>query len=84
MRMVCVEWVDSNSWGGWHGKQEMKDDASNLKCCTVGMLISETAELVNIVQSSSAMGSFDSRMTIPRVAIKRMRRLAVVKESLTT
>lgn len=79
LKVISVDWIDSSSNGGW---MPMKDRAYplNLKCSTIGYLIHEDRESVRVSSSiafdnDEAADSFNAAITIPRVAITRIRRL---------
>jgi len=70
--IVMIEWVDSNSCGGWHSKEDVPELAI---VCSVGIVVKSTANAVTITQSVS--DSFHNTITIPKCAIQRQRRLRI-------
>lgn len=79
MKICMVEWVDSSSRHGWHDRDELLKDTSLMMSITVGILTRETNDLVALAFSvgDHGKGDFQCEMTIPKVVIKRMRRLKV-------
>lgn len=69
---VFIEWVDSHSTSGWELTHEPKD----LACISVGLLVQEYPDRIVIAQShAAANGEYCDFMEIPRVAVKKLRRL---------
>ena len=75
MHLAIVEWVDSNVITGWHHKDS---DASISNCVTVGILRRENAKEVEMVLNFSQWSKAEV-IAIPKVSIKRIRRLKVEK-----
>lgn len=71
LKPVVVEWIDSNSTGGWMSSYE----AADLRCQTAGFLMKRDKKSVVICQNISAGGQRGEFMEIPAVAIRRVRRL---------
>jgi hypothetical protein len=69
-----VEWEDAFSDGGW---RSFEDDLPAAQCVTVGFLLFDTPDKVIIVQSKSSSGNYADRIAIPKVCIKRIRKLKV-------
>lgn len=69
-RPVWVEWVDSKQAHGWWKPEETKPD--KLECITLGFLVGEDEETVQVADSISALGNFGCVMTIPKVAITKI------------
>lgn len=74
-RLVLIEWVDSyRAPMEW---DEIDQQPVVLKCQSAGWLMRENKECVTIVPHRSDFGHGCGEMTIPRVAIKRIRDLSV-------
>ncbi len=85
-RPVLVEWVDSSSihtdvWGSVNDAVARGTAATRRRCVSVGFLVYEDRECLVLVPHLQGLpidaddsGSGD--MTIPRSAVKRMRRLS--------
>jgi hypothetical protein len=77
MKLIIVEWVDSNGDSRWHNKH----DAACSKishCWSVGALLSQDEEQIVIAPSGDpAIGNVLYELAIPRVAVKRIRELRV-------
>jgi len=79
--LVYVDWVDSGTSHGWrnYDPREAREDGA-LFCRTVGYLVSKNANSVRIAASialndESKADSHCCAITIPRFAIRRMKRL---------
>ena len=71
---VVLEWMDAC---GKHGWTDVKDAASITRIVSVGLLVKETKKAITISTSySPQFGQVDSPMTIPRTAIKKMKKLS--------
>jgi len=76
MKLVLVEWVDSAFAQGWMDKSVAKTHkASN--CTSIGILVHQDNDKITIVQSISDKDSVGDGITIPRVSIKRIRKLRI-------
>lgn len=76
--LVLVEWVDSTSNGAWQHRREAVRKAGCSRCCTVGMVLSASADSLTLLQSVSlGTDEVDATFSIPRAAITRIRRLEV-------
>lgn len=64
-RPIYVEWIDSSTRHGW---QEPKTDW-DLRCWTLGFLVSESDESVTVSSTVEAGGNVCDQITIPRAAI---------------
>ena len=82
MKIVEIEWVDSNHAPGWTEIEEtvLFINSLSLKAKTVGYLFAEDDEQVSVVQSvawkykeDGAPSSVDGVMTIPKAAIIKRR-----------
>ena len=79
MKIIEIEWVDSNHNAGWKdvgSAIEYANTKLSLTCKTAGYLMSETKDRVNVVQSlawhydeDESADSVDGILTIPKVAI---------------
>lgn len=71
MKIVLIEWLDSNISQGWHGSSEQ--DYGPLKCQTVGFLVGEGEDYVALSGSTSESDASDACdvMTIPKIAITK-------------
>lgn len=72
---VEVEWVDSSHHSGWRQHDEiMRNRRKSMRCLSVGLQIAKDKH--GITLASSAHGSeLAGTMSIPKGAIKRVRRL---------
>lgn len=68
---VAVEWVDSNSTGGWDNDHKPTD----MSCISVGILIQMLPDRIILAQSREADGWHGDFIEIPRVAVKKLRKL---------
>ena len=76
MELVLVEWVDSAFLQGWMSKESIKKHEIS-KCTSVGILANETANHITVVQSMSDKQDFGDGISIPKICIKRIRKLKV-------
>ncbi len=84
MKRVEVEWVDSNMSTGWLNTEYATkvEDKRPLECRTVGYLLSETEDRINVVMNFSdntdlPNDSVSEVMTIPKVAVLSVKELRV-------
>ena len=75
MKLVLVEWLDSNAVNGWHPKQQFQNDGIS-KCQSVGILMKETPKEIALVLNLSGELWSDA-IYIPKSCITRMRQLKV-------
>ena len=68
---VVVEWLDSNSTGGWDASHKITD----MSCISVGLLVQKLPDRIVLAQSHEADGLYGDFIEIPRVAVKKLRRL---------
>ena len=73
MKIVYVKWIDSASLTGWRSAEQHKGPPPYIE--SAGYLLEKTDEYVTLLQSMSAYGNGDNSLTIPRCAIKRIRRV---------
>ena len=84
MKLVEVDWIDSSSQWGWKNLDKLRGDCKSrsLLCRTVGYLIADEDDRIALVQSLAWVDekipptSGDSMMTIPRMAIVKIRKLS--------
>ena len=69
-RPVMIEWIDSSSTGGWGNLKE----PSNMRCISVGHLVSRSKDRVTLAMSRSPWAD-GHHLEIPNFAIKRIRKL---------
>lgn len=77
--VVFVNWIDASTMHGWQddsGVNEVADLTRKL-CLTVGFLVKENPESVVIAQSLDGEMSPCNLVCIPRVALKRVRRIPI-------
>lgn len=70
--VVYIEWVDSQITYGWTSKED--DDLPAL-IKSVGILVSEFKHCVTISTSKSSNEKFTDKLTIPKICIKKYKRL---------
>lgn len=75
-RAVHVEWVDSAGRSGWQTSKAAKESGVSL-CRSVGWLIDENPKHICIAHSHDIEdgGGICDSMSIPRCAIRRVRKL---------
>lgn len=75
-KLVIVEWFDAHSIDGW---EPLEGEKKNVKCTSVGWLISDTKDNIVIVPNIADKGEnkFDGcgKMIIPKVSIVSKRNL---------
>ena len=73
--LVEVEWVDACSKAGWRPRKEYIEQAI-VPCRTAGYLVASNRKQVVVVQSlSDTSGHVTDGIVIPRVSVKKIRRL---------
>ena len=82
-RLVRVDWVDSHYANGWKDTDDIKPETPHLEVFSVGWLIKETDDVV-LLSAHFAPLQIHSPVWIPKVAITRMRDVAVVVGEGTT
>ena len=76
MKLIEVDWLDSSGMNGWtHDKSEQ-----NLRCKSIGYVLGETKQGITIASHFSFNGSVNSPMTIPKVAITKIRVIRYCKD----
>lgn len=74
--LVEVEWIDSAFHRGWSSADEKRREMSYSVCRTAGYLIGRDKQSVKIAMNmADKSASFGDGITIPTVAVKRVRRL---------
>lgn len=70
-RLVWIRWVDSMSNDCWQSIENSRKASKDvhLTCETVGWIVDESNDRISLVQSKSAEGYVNAKMTIPRVAV---------------
>lgn len=72
---VIVDWVDSAGMAGWHHRHDWAEHTV-AKCRSIGWLLADTKEQITIALNHDRDGGgIGEVMAIPRVAIKRLRKL---------
>ena len=73
-KLRLVEWVDSGSpYSGWGRHVPTKP----IRCTSVGRLVHKNRKCVTLASSSNDEGQVGGVITIPRSAIKRIRKLRI-------
>lgn len=73
MRIVLVEWVDSNIIHGWAHKDEIRDYLA--MCKTVGFLKAEDDKQITLVMGISECNATIESFTIPKGCVIRIKEL---------
>ena len=69
MKIVKVNWLDSNSNGGWHDITSAKHIRPSL-CITIGYVIDEADDYITIASSLAVINdSVSDVMCIPKFAV---------------
>ena len=84
MKLVEVDWIDSNCQWGWTKLDKLKDDAvsKSLLCRSVGYVVIDDSDRIALVQSlawadeNASPASGDALLVIPRIAIVTIRKLS--------
>lgn len=71
---VEVTWIDSSSSHGWDTLAGLRQERL-VECRTVGYLVRNSRDRLNVVQSFSEWGKGSETWVIPRANIRRVRRL---------
>ena len=73
---VEIEFVDACTNGNWNSVDVHRRDSHPSLCRTIGYLVEHTAKYVTVAQSiSSNSQNCADTMSVPRAAVKRMRRV---------
>jgi len=77
--LVHVWWVDSTVINGWRHMADIEKEPVSTQCQTVGWLVKETKEELQVAGSVGDLNDphmqVTCRMTIPRCAVAKMKRL---------
>lgn len=74
--LVEVEWIDSAFHRGWSDADTKRKEMSYSVCRTAGFLIARDKKCLKLAMNSGDNHqSFGDGITIPTVAVKRVRRL---------
>ena len=81
MKIIEVDWVDSNGFSGWDRTDRRKEDTlkDTMLCKSVGYLLDRKPDRIILTQSQSFYtdaenaNSVDSTLIIPTVAVKKIR-----------
>lgn len=71
---VVVDWIDSCSSGRWNDIS-VYQQIDPLVCKSTGWVVRSDKKVMTLVQSIGKNGTMADSITIPRVCIKRVRRL---------
>lgn len=75
--VVMIEWVDSHRLGGWRDTNEVIEilsEPKRMNCVTCGFLIHEDKASITVALNIGNEQCADA-MTIPRVAISRIKKI---------
>jgi len=81
MKIIEVDWVDSNGFSGWDRIDRRKEDTlkDTMRCRSVGYLLEKKTDRIILTQSQSfyadieSANHVDSTLVIPTVAVKKIR-----------
>lgn len=82
MKLVLIEWIDSHSGRGWQALDDIKANASPVRCRSVGWLVADTKDTKVLVPHLSGVDDEGVRpygtgdIAIPRRCIVRCRVLS--------
>lgn len=73
---VYVEWIDSYAQHGWRHEDDLGNSQTfDSRIVSIGFLIKDTAEFITISNSVGTGGSINDPLTIPKVAIKKLKKI---------
>ncbi len=75
---VEVTWVDSCEFGGWESLEEGRTHIPG-KAVTMGFLLEDAPDHINIVQTIGAIGGIMGVLTIPRGCVQEIQSLGEVE-----
>ena len=76
IQLVEVEWIDSAFHRGWSSTDTKQREMAISVCRSVGYLVSRDKKVVNLVMhSADKHTSLGDGLSIPTVAVKRVRQL---------
>jgi hypothetical protein len=70
-QIVLIEWTDAAHEFGWMGGNDVKDDAIDLTCVSVGWLLKKTPKYIKLCQTYSE-DNHAQTIIIPKAMIKRV------------
>jgi len=73
-KLLVIEWIDSGVGAGYWERTENAEEALPIECTTVGFLVADEQSYKTIASSITAEQS-GGCITIPKVAIRRVRQL---------
>ena len=79
-KIYIIDWIDSISNPGWKHSDEL--EGSLALCQTVEFYVSEDKESITLALNRDLTGHnvpFGELMTIPKIAIKRKRKISIQK-----
>ena len=78
--VVEVEWLDTETMMGWRerGELDLARTAPLLRWLSVGYLVADEADRVDIVQSITA-DAHSERTVIPKAVVRKIRRVRMPK-----
>jgi hypothetical protein len=74
LKAISIDWIDSQTSYGWR-QFDAREDGPPCKIKSIGWLVGETKDTVSISHACSQNGNFADFMTIPRVAIKKIKKV---------
>lgn len=73
---VEVRWIDSAFHRGWSSASQKRNEMATSECRTVGYFIASDKVAVKLAMNMADKGeNYGDGISIPRVAVKKMRRL---------
>ena len=79
--IVEVEWLDSITDGGWRPPEAYLASAAPDQCRSGGYLLKSARTSITLMQSRSDLsGNMTNSVTIPRVAVKSIKRMKAEEE----
>ena len=79
MKIILIEWEDSNFLHGWRDKRDVLERKQiSSYCVSAGILLKQDKKEIRLAQSLSGENVADI-ISIPNLAIKRIRQLQVLK-----
>jgi len=81
MKLLLVEWLDSNRHDGWTSIESLGDLEDGLACCSIGWLLSESKSSVTLLAHLSLTKHGEPRAAMGSLAIPK--RAIVKRKDLT-
>ena len=75
---VKVRWVDSSGMARWQNREDA-EKLTLMDCTTVGHLLNRDGDAVRVTQTTDPDGTVIHTIAIPKVCIKEIVRLEVVR-----